>query len=192
MRARLCSAAFSTALSQQDIYIAFHPPFNVVHVLEKVQCWCSDATSVVSCHSQIRYFMQEASRPPDVRIEAQAHAHAQGSFDAANAAQFVSHLEDDPLIQNMEAAGSLPMREQNTENITAGLSACASSDRSAASYQLPVMTREMHSRIMSILWGQPGGEPSSLLLCMCMHVHIERCQPLADSIFTVLFQTART
>ena len=100
--------------------------------------------------SQYRYLLQEASKPSDVTLPAEVQA--QGSLDAANAAQFVSHLEADPLVQDMEAAGGLSMRDQGAEDLTAGLRACAASDRSAASYQLPVMTREMHSRIMSILW----------------------------------------
>ena len=113
--------------------------------------------------SQLRSFMQEASRPSDVRIEAQA----QCGLDAASTAQFVSHLEDDPLIQEMEAAGGLPMRDQDTENLTAGLRACAASHRSAASYQLPFMTREMHSKIMSILW---ANLEVRLAACSCARV----------------------
>ena len=65
--------------------------------------------------SQYCYVLQEASKPSDVIVPAEVQA--QGSLDAANAAQFVSHLEADPLVQDMEAAGGLSLRDQGAEGL---------------------------------------------------------------------------
>ena len=115
--------------------------------------------------------MQEASRPSDVIVPAEAQA--QGSLDAANAAQFVSHLEDDPLVQDMEAAGGLSMRDQGPgrphgwpEGLR-GISQISSLIPAASHDEGDALQDHEH------IVGQPGGETGSL--CMCMHVRA--CAP---------------
>ena len=73
-----------------------------------------------------------------------------GSIDAASTAQFVRHLEEDPLIQAQQNAGALPMTNARTQidNLTNG----SSTPSPLTSLQLPMMNEEVRSRIMSMLW----------------------------------------
>lgn len=101
-----------------------------------VRCQC------ISCS------VQEASKPPNGK----GTLKSKGSIDAANAAQFVRHLEEDPLIQTEQADGGLSRMQPHTENLTNGLRACATPQALADAFQLPIMTREIRTRVMGILW----------------------------------------
>jgi len=91
--------------------------------------------------------VQEASKVPNGKKKPVQ----KGSIDAANAAQFVRHLEEDPLIQRKQDAGGLSMMDAHSDNLTYGSQACASS-KTLAHFQLPVMNGDMRARIMGILW----------------------------------------
>lgn len=92
--------------------------------------------------------MQEASKAPAKKDRVAS----QSSIDAANAAQFVRHLEEDPLIHPDQAVGGLAVRGPHTDNLTNGLRACASPGKAEHNVQLPLMTEAVRARIMSILW----------------------------------------
>lgn len=93
------------------------------------------------------HMVQEASKIPNGKKEAVQTS----SIDAANAAQFVRHLEEDPLIQRKQDAGGLSMMDAHSDNLTCGSGACAPS-KTLEHLQLPVMNRDMRARIMGILW----------------------------------------
>jgi hypothetical protein len=92
--------------------------------------------------------MQEASKAP-ARKDSDA---SQSSIDAANAAQFVRHLEEDPLIHPDQAVGGLAVGAHHRDNLTDGLRACASPRKAEHDVQLPLMTEAVRARIVSILW----------------------------------------
>ena len=94
--------------------------------------------------------LQEASKVPNGKRKPVSA----GSIDAASTAQFVRHLEEDPLIQlQQDAAGTLPLTDahSHSDNLTTGLRACAM-PAALKALQLPIMTQDVRSRIMSILW----------------------------------------
>ena len=90
---------------------------------------------------------QEASKIPN----GSKKAVSAGSIDAASTAQFVRHLEEDPLIQVQQDAGVLSVMDAHGDNLTNGLRACATPS-ALTKVQLPIMTQEVRSRIMGILW----------------------------------------
>lgn len=74
-----------------------------------------------------------------------------GSIDAASTAQFVRHLEEDPLIQPHQESGGLPAADAHSGNLTNGLRAGAMPSP-LTGLQLPILTQDVRSRLMSILW----------------------------------------
>ncbi len=92
--------------------------------------------------------MQEASKAP----AAKDMVASQSSIDAANAAQIVRHLEEDPLIHPDQGVGCLAVRGPIPDNLTSGLRAYALLEKAEHHVQLPFMTKAVRARIMSILW----------------------------------------
>ncbi len=98
------------------------------------------------------HMVQEASKIPNGEKEAVQTS----SIDAANAAQFVRHLEEDPLIQRKQDAGGLSMMDAHSDNLTCGSGACAPS-KTLEHLQLPVMNRGHASQDHGDPLGQLGG-----------------------------------
>ena len=101
---------------------------------------------------------QEASKIPNGKKKVVSA----GSIDAASTAQFVRHLEEDPLIQVQQDAGGLPVMDAHSDKLTNGLRA-STTPSALTNLQLPIMTQEVRSRIMGILWANWEVRTSLLL-----------------------------
>ena len=105
------------------------------------------------CHltGKGRFWIRSALAQEASNIPADKKVVSAGSIDAASTAQFVRHLEEDPLIQPHRDAGGLPRGDPHSDNLTNGLRAGARPSP-LASLQLPILTQDTRSRLMSILW----------------------------------------
>ena len=125
---------------------------------------------------------QEASKVPNGR----RRAVSKGSIDAAGTAQIVRHLEEDPLIQLRQDAGGLPVMDTSSDNLTNGLRPRATPS-ARAPIQLPIMTQDCRSKVMSILWA--NWEVIAMILQLpcgdILHTQSMRAPPKACACLTV-------